>query len=131
MAFAFPWPFSTGEWLAFTCALITIGFGLLLLLAPRLSLRILGLQSVPDRPDSIAEARGTLAGFYLGLGLACLLLAQPMLYLALAAGWVFTALGRLVSILADRAGTRWNWYGLAIEAALAALAGAFPLGFIA
>ena len=34
-----------------------------------------------------------MAGFYLGLGLCCILLAQPLLYLALGFSWLFAAFG--------------------------------------
>ena len=43
-----------------------------------------------------------MAGFYLGLGLCCVLLAQPLLYMALGFSWLFTAFGRLVSMMSDR-----------------------------
>ena len=51
--------------------------GLILLFAPRIALRILRLQTVPEHPEAASEARATMAGFYLGLGLCCILLAQP------------------------------------------------------
>jgi len=122
----FTLPATMQEWLAFCSAAITFVFGVLLLLAPRLSLRILRLQTLPDHPEALSEARGTMAGFYLGLGLCTLLLAQPLLYLALGASWAFTALGRFVSILADRGNTAFNWGSLIFECLLAA----FPLLYI-
>ena len=67
----FYWPGSTGEWLAFAVAVVTVGFGLLLFLMPRLSFGILRLQPVEGRADAIAEGRATMAGFYLGCGLGC------------------------------------------------------------
>ncbi|MCC2690518.1 MAG: rane protein, partial [Rhizobiaceae bacterium] len=39
MDMAFPWPTTQGEWLAWTAAAVTVFFGLVLLVAPRLSLR--------------------------------------------------------------------------------------------
>lgn len=122
----FPWPTTAGEWPAFAVALVTLLFGLLLLLMPRLSMRIIRLRTSPDHPDAIAEARGTMAGFYLGTSIGCLLLAQPMLYLVLGFGWLFTAFGRLLSILFDRAGSRFNWLSLLFEALL----GLLPLGYV-
>lgn len=126
----FYWPGSMGEWLAFAVAVVTVGFGLLLFLMPRLSFRILRLQPVEGRADAIAEGRATMAGFYLGCGLGCLLLAQPLIYLVLGLGWAFTALGRLVSIVLDRAGTRFNWLSLLVEVLLAALPLAYAFGMI-
>lgn len=126
----FYWPSSTGEWLAFSSAVVTLFFGLLLFLAPRLSLRILRLQTAPGHPEAVSEARGTMAGFYLGSALAAMLLAQPLIYLVLGAGWAFTALGRLVSIVADRGLTTYNVVSVLIEAALAALPLAYALGYV-
>ncbi|WP_419907988.1 DUF4345 family protein [Hoeflea sp.] len=123
---AFYWPGSTGEWLAFLVAAVTIAFGLLLFFMPRLSFRLLRLRTSDAHPDAIAEGRGTMAGFYLGCGLSCILLAQPLLYLALGLSWAFTAIGRLVSILFDGAGTRFNWLSFIFEAVLALL----PIGFV-
>lgn len=125
MEFAFPWPVSQGEWLAWASAAATVAFGLLLLLAPRLSFRLLRLQTPPEHPEAVAAARATMAGFHLGLGLCCILLAQPLLYMALGFGWLFTAFGRLISILSDRGNTIRNWIFAVLELALAFL----PLGF--
>jgi hypothetical protein len=130
MGFEFPWPTSDGEWLAWSSAVVTILFGLILLFLPRIALRILRLQTAPNHPEAVAEARGTMAGFYLGLGLCCILLAQPWLYIALGFSWVFTAFGRIVSMLSDRGGTLYNWISLVIEVVLAGLPLAFSLGFM-
>ena len=130
MEFSFPWPVSQGEWLAWGSAAATALFGLALLFAPRLSLRFLRLQTTERHPEAVSEARGTMAGFYLGFGLCCLLLAQPLLYLALGASWGFTAFGRLVSMLSDRGNTLYNWVSLVVELALAALPLGFAFGFL-
>jgi hypothetical protein len=90
MEFAFPWPVTQGEWLAWS------------------------------------SAAATMSGFYLGVGLCCILLAQPLLYMALGFSWLFTAFGRLVSILSDRGNTLYNWVFVLIDLALALL----PLGFV-
>ncbi len=123
-------PTTLGEWLAYAVAVITVLFGLLLFFLPRLSLRILHLQTHPDRPDAIAEARGTMAGFYLGCGLGCILLAQPLFYLLLGASWAFTALGRLTAIVFDRAASPFNLVSVVIEAVLALLPLAYVLGWV-
>jgi hypothetical protein len=88
-------------------------------------LRILRLQPVPSHPEAVAEARATMAGFYLGVGLCALLLAQPFIYMTLGLSWLFTAFGRLVSMLSDRGNTFYNWVSLVLELVLALL----PLGF--
>lgn len=126
----FYWPASGGEWAAWTTALITIGFGLLFLFAPRTAFRIIRITTHPNHPEALAEGRGTMAGFYLGLGLCCILFAQPMLWVALGVSWGFTAFGRLVSILSDSGNTLYNWISIAIEIVLAALPLLYAFGFI-
>ena len=131
MELAFPWPMSQGEWLAWASAAITLVFGLLMLFAPGLTLRLLRLQTVPNHPEAVSEARATLSGFYVGTGLGCILLAQPLLYLTLGLCWGLTAFGRIVSMLSDDGNTVYNWVWLAIEIALAAMAMSFALGLVA
>jgi uncharacterized membrane protein HdeD (DUF308 family) len=130
MGFEFPWPFTQGEWLAWSSAAVTILFGLIMLFLPRTALRILRLQTGPEHPEAVAGVRGTMAGFYLGLGMSCILLAQPLLYMALGFSWLFTVFGRIVSMLSDRGGTLYNWISLIIEVVLAGLPLAFSLGFV-
>ena len=124
-------PSTNGEWLAWASALTTIFFGLLCLFAPRISFRILRLQTHPDHPEALSESRATMSGFYLGLGLCCILLAQPMLWLALGVSWGLTAFGRLISMMSDNGNTLFNWVSVILEAALAALPLAYALGFTA
>lgn len=130
MEFGFPWPFTQGEWLAWCSAAVTVLFGLMLMFAPRVSFRLLRLQTAERHPDAIAEVRGRTAGFYLGLGLCCILFAQPLLYMALGFSWAFTAFGRGISMLSDGSNTFYNWVLLAVEAVLSALALVFAVGLI-
>ncbi len=124
------WPASNGEWLGWSSAAVTVAFGIILMFAPRYSLRLLRLQTSPDHPEAVSEARATMSGFYLGLGLACILLhPQPLLYLALAASWAFTVFGRILSMMSDRGNTLYNWISIVIEGCLAILPGGFALGF--
>lgn len=125
----FYWPTTQGEWLGWSAALVTILFGLLLLLAPRLSLKMLRLQTSPDHPEAVSEARATMAGFYLGVGICAILFAQPMIYLALGAGWAFTAFGRIISMLSDRGVTLFNLVSVVIEILLAAGPLLYALGW--
>lgn len=130
MEFAFPWPYSFGEWLAWTSAVLTILIGLFLLFAPETGLRTYRLQTLPDHPEAVATARANMAGFQLGLGISCVLLAQPLLYLALGICWALTGFGRLVSMLSDDGNTLYNWIALALEIVLALLALLFAFGLI-
>jgi hypothetical protein len=131
MNFTFPWPVSQGEWLAWSSAAVTLFLGLMLLFAPRISFRLLRLSASERYPNAIAEGRSTMAGFYLGLGLCCLLLSpQPFLYMALGASWGFTAFGRLIAMMSDDANTPYHWVALLVDIALAALPLAFVFGFV-
>lgn len=131
MEFAFPWPMTNGEWMAWASAAVTVLFGLVLLFLPGLSLRLLRLRTTDNHPEALSEARSTMAGFYLGVGLCCILLAQPLLYLALGFSWLFTAFGRVVSMLSDRGNTAFNWVSVVIELLLATLPLLFAFGFVA
>ncbi|WP_420407891.1 DUF4345 family protein [Hoeflea sp.] len=126
----FYWPTSQGEWMAWISAAITVCFGLMCLFAPRLSLQILRLQTLPDHPEAVSEARATMAGFYLGVGICAMLFAQPLVYLALGAGWAFTAFGRIISMMSDRGATLFNFVSVAIEIVLALLPLGYGLGMI-
>lgn len=131
MEFAFPWPMSQGEWLAWSVAAFTLLFGLVMLFAPGLTFRLLRLQTTPNHPEAVAEARATMSGFYVGVGLAAILLAQPLIYLTLGLCWALTAFGRIISMLSDDGNTVYNWLWLALEIVLAALVLSFALGFVA
>jgi hypothetical protein len=131
MELAFPWPVSTGEWLAWLSAAATLLLGLYALVMPRAALRLVRLRTQEGHPEAVAEVRGGIGGFYVGMGLACLLLAQPWLYIALGFAWACTALGRLLSILVDRGGNGYNWGFLVFDVVLAALPLAFALGYVA
>ncbi|MER9417703.1 DUF4345 domain-containing protein [Mesorhizobium sp. M0306] len=131
MEFAFPWPMSQGEWLAWSSAVVTLAFGLLMFLAPRIGFRIMRLQPKPEKPEAIAEGRATMSGFYLGVSMACILLGpQPFLYMTLGFSWLFTAFGRLLSMMSDGANTPYNWISVVIELVLAGLPLAFYFGIL-
>jgi uncharacterized membrane protein HdeD (DUF308 family) len=130
MEFAFPWPVTQGEWLAWVSAAVTVLFGAILLFAPGISFRMLRLAPKPEHPEAYAAARANMAGFYLGLGLSALLLAQPLLYMALGFSWLFTAFGRIVSMMSDQGNKLYNWLWLVFDLALSGLALAFALGFV-
>ena len=123
-------PQTLGEWLAWTSAIITIIFGLICFFAPRTTYRILRLRTAEGVPEALSESRATMAGFYLATGILAILFQQPFVWLVLGAGWTFTALGRLLSIVADRGNTSFNWISVTIEAALAAAPLAYALGYI-
>ena len=114
------WPGSTGEWLAFVSAAVTVLFG------------VLGTFAYFR-----FKLRTRTPGFGIGVGLAALVLAQPLVYLALGAGLAFSALGQFVSLLVTwrelasqplrRAGEVGGFIGLVLLAAGPLL---FALGYI-
>ncbi|MBN9072686.1 MAG: DUF4345 family protein [Rhizobiales bacterium] len=130
MDLSFPWPTTSGEWGAWASAVVTLAVGLVLLFAPRIAFRVLRLQTREDKPHAIAAARGTMAGFYLGVGACAALLAQPLLYMTLGFCWLFTVFGRLISMLSDAGNRPSNWIALVIEIVLAALPLGFAFGFL-
>lgn len=131
MDLAFPWPDSNAEWIAFGIAAFTMLLGLFFLFAPSLSMRIMRLRTTEGHPEAQAEIRGRMAGFYLGLPLCCLLLGQPLLYLALGFNWLLAGFGRLISMLSDAGLTASNFAWLILELVLAAAAIAYSLGWLA
>jgi hypothetical protein len=124
-------PQSLGEWLSFASAAVTVLFGIFCLVLPRTTLKLLRLQTMPDAPEAVSESRATIAGFYLGIGITTILLAQPFLALALGAGWAFTAIGRIVSMVLDRGFTPFNLVSVLIELALAAGPLLYVFGYVA
>ncbi|MDO9416504.1 AGROH133_08824 family phage infection protein [Pararhizobium sp.] len=118
-------PAETGEFLAFCAAGVTGLLGLFMFLAPGLTFRALGLIQREGRQGALSEARSTMGGFHLGVGLAAILLAQPMVYLALGSAFALAFFGRLLSMMSDGANSPMNWVYLLLQGALAAL----PLGY--
>lgn len=129
MAFTFPWPYSQGEWLAWSTAAFTVLLGLTLLLAPRFGLRLLGVRYGRET-GATSVVRALLGGFPLGAGLTAIILAQPFIYLALGFSWAFAALGCLLSLAADGGGAVRGLLGFLATLVLAALPLAYALGFV-
>lgn len=123
-------PTETGEFLAFCAAVVTSLLGLVFLFAPGIAFRALGIDLREGRRGGYAEARSTMGGFHLGLGIAALLLAQPMVYLALGGAFALAAFGRILSMLSDSGNTVVNWLYLAAQIVLSALPLAYVFGFV-
>ncbi|MFP5077460.1 DUF4345 domain-containing protein [Rhizobium sp. YIM 134829] len=122
-------PSETGEFLAFCAAIVTVLIGLFFLFAPGIAFRAMGITLREGRRGGYAEARSTLGGFPLGLGLSAIVLAQPFVYLALGAAFALAAFGRILSMMSDGANTALNWALLAVQLALAVLPLAYVFGF--
>ena len=131
----FVWPQTTGEWLAWMSALYMLLFGAVMLLAPRQWLaRLQNWFGLGDRGDTTspqtsnvpASLMRAMGGGNFGLALAVMALhPQPLLYLALAATFVFRVVGRVLAVLIDKARSRGHWIILIVEAIL----GYFALGY--
>jgi hypothetical protein len=122
-------PTELGEQLAFCAAAFTALVGLFMMFAPGYAYRFLGLEIREGRPGAYAESR-SVGGFYLGFGLAAILLAQPMIYMALGAAFALAAFGRILSLLSDRGGgVIVNLLLLVVQAILAALPLLYAFGF--
>ncbi|MCB1425798.1 MAG: DUF4345 domain-containing protein [Zhengella sp.] len=130
MELAFPWPYSQGEWMAFWAAAATCLAGLVLLLLPRLALALLA-PGARRNGDAAAMVRALPGGFMLGQGLACILLAQQMLYLSLAMAWGAAAIGAVLAFFLPGATRLPAILLLLLAAVLAGLSGAHALGYAA
>jgi len=120
------------DWVFSGVALMTAGLGIISLLMPNIALRILRLEPRPEFAYAKGEPRGVLAGFYLSLGATYLLVPQAQLFLGLVMGaaWLFTGIGRIISILADEGATGYNFAAAAFELGVGGLLLALVLGVI-
>ena len=123
-------PTETGEFLAFCAAAAAVLIGVVMLFAPRFTFRAAGIGIAEGRRGGYAEARSTMGGMHVGLGLAAILLAQPMVYLAVGSAFALAAFGRILSMMSDNGGTVYNWLALFVQAALAILPLAYVFGMI-
>ena len=137
------WPY----WTSGLALLAGAGMGLWGLLNPRWAADLVRLQESPAKPGGFAEFRGTYGGLFLashGVALASfaarlhggdptLASLAPGAVAACAAMWLGTAVGRVLSMVRDGTGTKYNQasvlfeigLGLAILAPLLVHRGAF------
>lgn len=120
---------------AFAATLIGAGLGLIGLINPQAIARFVGLDPAGAARHGVSEFRATYGGYFLlshgaaAFGLGSVLFSGPGGFwagatgagaLALAAGWIGAAAGRLVSIFADRANVAMNWGAIVFELAMGA-----------
>lgn len=118
MEFAFPWPTSQGEWLAFGGAAATIALGLAHFIALLFA-----------RYPAALAVRAQAAGMQIGAGAVAILMAQPLLYLALGAGWAAAALVQIVAAARHVQAGGSVLLALLAEVVLAALPIGYAFGF--
>ncbi len=114
----------TERW-AFITATVTMLIGLAAMIMPVRVGRLMGLFFHDDARQGLSEMRGPIGGMWVGLGLACLLLAQPFTYFALGLGYLFAVIGRLLSLIVDRTFMLYCLIAIGLEL----LAAYFPLRF--
>ncbi|MFS8045365.1 DUF4345 domain-containing protein [Rhizobium sp. BR 314] len=122
-------PTEFGERLAYCSAAATALIGFFMMFAPGYTYRILKLQVRDGRTEAYGEARSA-GGFMLGFGLVAILLAQPMIYLALGASFGVAAFGRILALMSDRGSVIVGLLLLVVQAILSALPFLYGLGYI-
>jgi hypothetical protein len=119
LEFAFPWPASRGEWLAFCGAGLTVAAGFWHFVA-------LLFTHFP----SALVARAQAAGLAAGIGIVAILMAQPLVYLALGAGWGMAALVQIVAMARHGRAGGGSLVALILALALSALPLAYVFGLV-
>jgi hypothetical protein len=71
-------------------AVVTVMLGCLGLLFPKAVGRVLGIE--PDRPLGISEFRATYGGFFLCLGIGCLVAQSVQVFTVVGAAWCAAAI---------------------------------------
>ena len=122
-------PTETGELLAFCAAIATGLFGLFALFAPGTALRLAGLRTNETSREGLAFVRSA-GGFYAGLAIVALMMAQGWIYMAIGGGFALAAFGRVISLMSDGSFSLKNLIVLAVQAVLAALPLGYAFGFI-
>jgi hypothetical protein len=122
-------PTETGEFLAFSAAIATAVLGLFGLFAPGIALKLAGLQPRETSREGFAFVRSA-GGFYAGLAIVALLMAQSWIYMAIGGGFALAAFGRILSLMSDGSFSAKNLLVLAVHAVLAALPLGYAFGFL-
>ena len=114
--------------LASAGALATLGLGVAGLILPARIAAMVGIS--PLGGPGLAEVRATYGGFFVGIGVVCLLSGSRAAFATAAAGWLGAAVARLFSMVRDRREPARNAAGLVVEAGigLLLLTGALPGG---
>jgi hypothetical protein len=97
-------------------AVVTAMLGCLGLLFPKAVGRVLGIE--PDKPLGISEFRATYGGFFLCLGIGCLVAQSAQVFTVVGAAWCAAACGRVTSCAVDGSRTGQNLAGVGVEAVI-------------
>jgi hypothetical protein len=91
----------------------TLGVGLLSLARPRSIKGFTGLEA--PGPRGITEVRAVVGGVFIGLGLAILLLPDPLAYHILGLTYITIAVIRAISMVVDKSVEQSNIISLVVE----------------
>jgi hypothetical protein len=97
-------------------AIIAAILGCLGLLFPSAVGRVLRVK--PDGPSGISEMRATYGGFFLCLGIGCLIAQSVPVFTVVGAAWCAAAVARAASCAIDGSRTAHNLAGIGIEAGI-------------
>jgi hypothetical protein len=122
-------PTETGEFLAFCAAIATGLFGLFALFAPGTALKLAGLQTREMNREGLAFVRSA-GGFYAGLAIVALMMAQSWIYMGIGGGFALAAFGRILSLMSDGSFSLKNLLVLVIQLVLAGLPLGYAFGFL-
>lgn len=97
-------------------AVVTVALGCLGLLFPKAVGRVLGIA--PDRPLGVSDLRATYGGFFLCLGIGCLVAQSSQVFAIVGAAWCAAAFARIISYAVDGSRTAHNLAGVGVEAGI-------------
>ena len=97
-------------------AVVTAMLGCLGLLFPKSVGRVLGIK--PDSSLGISEFRATYGGFFLCLGIGCLVAQSVQVFTVVGAAWCAAAFARIISYAVDSSRTGHNLAGVGVEAGI-------------
>ena len=107
------------DWINIIASLLTIAFGLFGFLAPRYTASALDLEPTHSTMG-LSEMRASVGGLFVVAGIAALWLQHPIAFAMIGFAFGGAALGRLVSLIADKPPVGKVLLFGGIEAALAA-----------
>ena len=97
-------------------AAVTAALGCLGLLLPSTVSEILGIH--PDGSLGVSELRATYGGFFMSLGIGCLVAQSAPVFTVVGAAWCAAAFARLISCVVDTSRSWRNLVGIGFEAAV-------------
>jgi len=97
----------------------TIAFGLIGWLAPHYTIRVLDLRTEGSE-IGLSEVRAASGALFVAMALAAIVIGAPLAYAMVGFAYAGAAVGRITSIILDRAGGKIPWSFLAVEASFAA-----------